>query len=131
MFISVVELLQKELQLLRKIGQPLERKLPQDERIRLFMKVKDFSLVELLEERWSYGCDLEVDLCRVLQAPMNWSVDLCADHVRTSLVENDDTPISSHITTSVVSPQIAHAFALVEQKSSITFEDEIKYLSRL
>jgi hypothetical protein len=131
MFISVVELLQKELQLLRKIRQSLERKLSQDERIRLFMKVKDFSLVELLEERWSYGCDLEIDLCRVLQAPINWSVDLCADHVRTSSIENDDTSISSRITTSVVSPQIASAFALVEQKSSITFEDEIKYLSRL
>jgi len=98
------------------------------------MKTRDFTLVELLEERWSYGCDLEVDLCRILQVPIEWSLDLWSDHkVETSSKESQTYKHSypEFVATSVVSPQMATAFALSENKTNVTFEDEIKYLSKL
>ena len=129
MFSSVVELLQKELQFLRKTRRPSDCKLSPEERVRLFMKTQNFLLVELLEERWRYGCDLDIDLCRVQQLPITWDIELKKEP--TSLTPETTTSTSPAFTTTVVSPHFAQAFALAEGKSTITFEDEVKYLSKI
>jgi len=70
---DTVECMRKELEFLRKfcsIQRP--EGLPLQVRVNVFVALRNHELVELLEERYKYGCDIELDLARLKCDTVEW-----------------------------------------------------------
>lgn len=63
---DTVECMRRELAILEKVGKREREGFTPNEKVKVFVELKDYSLVDLLERRYVYGCDWEVDLSRLL-----------------------------------------------------------------
>lgn len=70
---DTVECMRRELMILEKVGKRERDGFTPDERVKVFVELRDYSLVDLLERRYMYGCDWEVDLCRLLGRRVEYS----------------------------------------------------------
>jgi len=123
----VLEIMRRELDFVKKYATQL-RELPEEDRVRLYVETKDLSLVKLLEERYSYGFDLELDLKRVLGKPLEWKPTF-EDAVE---VETQSQPDLSHLQNPLsIRPMVVSALAAYEGKSQVDFSTLVQFLPYL
>jgi hypothetical protein len=101
------DVLKRELTILKSHSTPT-RTLPSDLKVQLYVQLKDIELVNLLEERYSYGLDLELDMKRVLGEPTGWKLQF--EEVSPPN-ERKSPPELLHTDDSILNPVVVTALA--------------------
>lgn len=63
---DTIECMKKEVEILSKIKNKVRDGFDTQLRTKLFITLRNYELISLLERRYMYGCDIEVDLQRLL-----------------------------------------------------------------
>jgi len=120
---SNVDYLRKELQIFKKYYKPI-REMPLELKEKLYLIVKDISLLELLEERYRFGFDSMIDLSTLGYQQVDLNDEIKEDErqeiiIETSKFEFTYDPDLLNFTT-------LHAikvYAIREKKNRVAFED--------
>jgi len=120
---SNVDYLRKELQIFKKYYKPI-REMPLELKEKLYLIVKDISLLELLEERYRFGFDSMIDLSTLGYQQVDLSDEIKEDErqeiiIETSKFEFTYDPDLLNFTTL----HAIKAYAIREKKNRVAFED--------
>lgn len=66
----IIKELERELTIFKKLYQPI-RQLDTETYNKLYVEIKDLYIVDLLEERYNYGFNIEYDLARLFEKPID------------------------------------------------------------
>jgi hypothetical protein len=123
--VTAFESLKRELMLLKKYATPY-RTLPKETRTQLYVQLKSIELVQLIEERYALGLDLELDLLRLMGKGSPWPMpDFSSEQPTINVIQPDAHPGFKN---EFLNPVVVRAFATCENKQSADVATLVKYL---